>query len=609
MAAVANSSEPPPDRLVVGRYRLRRKLGQGSMGRVWEAYDEFLRRPVAVKEVLLPPGVPDAEADELRERTLREARAIAALSHPNVITLHDVARENGEPFVVTEYLAAQSLAELLRALGRLETGPAAAIGDAVAAGLAAAHQVGITHRDVKPGNVLVGVTPATNGQVKLTDFGIARNVSERTLTRTGIMLGSPAYMAPEVAAGRGVSPAADLWGLGATLFAVVEGHAPYDLDGSVLEIVNMVVHGDVPRPSSTGTLAEVVAGLMAKEPEDRISLAEVRARLRPLLPDPNAPLLSDADLAKIANPDQQPTRVTAKPTAPPLPSAGPPAASSSTPVPLAASPGPLPQQTAPPRAGLAAAAPSPAALPRLAPAPGPLPFGASGPRPAPRRRGRVVTALVVIVGTVVFMGAAGGGFALARVVGGKPVLPPSSTSAPSTPPPAKPSIPELETQTGDAATISGVQGGGYSVSVPHGWVHFVEERDTDGALSTRIYYVSADGRQTLTVERFHNYLPEHSFDSYVSSLSDDGKVTSAPQRTRTKGLTSDQPGEQLTYRTTTDGGDIAPGAHDVNRVTFANLLPLGADMWVVAVTVPVDQEDTGHDELFEHIATTFKVTG
>src|ERR1700754_3436378 len=202
----------PSERVVAGRYRLRRQLGSGSMGTVWEAYDEFLRRPVAVKEVLLPPGIPDAEADELRERTLREARAIAALSHPNVITLHDVARENGEPFVVTEYMPAHSLAELLRILGPLETAAAAAVGVAVAAGLAAAHEVGITHRDVKPGNVLVG----GNGQVKLTDFGIARNVSERTMTRTGIMLGSPAYIAPEVAAGGAVTPAADLWGLGAT---------------------------------------------------------------------------------------------------------------------------------------------------------------------------------------------------------------------------------------------------------------------------------------------------------------------------------------------------------------------------------------------------------
>ena len=133
-------------------------------------------------------------------------------------------------------------------LGPLPEAKVAAIADAVAAGLDAAHQVGITHRDVKPGNVLIGV----DGRVKLTDFGIARNVAERTLTSTGIMLGSPAYIAPEVAAGREVTPAADLWGLGATLFAVIEGRPPYDVHGAVLETLNQVVNGDVPRPSGDG---------------------------------------------------------------------------------------------------------------------------------------------------------------------------------------------------------------------------------------------------------------------------------------------------------------------------------------------------------------------
>jgi serine/threonine protein kinase len=566
----------PSERVIAGRYRLRRQLGQGSMGTVWEAYDEFLRRPVAVKEVLLPPGIPDAEADELRERTLREARAIAALSHPNVITLHDVARENGEPFVVTEYMPAHSLAELLRTLGPLEATAAAAIGDAVAAGLAAAHQVGITHRDVKPGNVLVGATPSTNGQVKLTDFGIARNVSERTMTRTGIMLGSPAYIAPEVAAGREVTPAADLWGLGATLYAVLEGHPPYDLDGSALEIVNLVVHGDVPRPESTGPLAEIVTALMAKEPADRISLAEVRNRLHPLRPPPSTPLLSEEDLAKLSDPDRTPTRLTPKPAAPPLP--------------------PAPSAPA-------------VEAPQLAPAPGPLPFDTTAGR-VRRHRGRVAGALLVVVAIVFFGAAAGGGFALARVVGGKPLLPPDS-SGPATTPAPETKAPELATQTGDAATVNGVQGGGYAVAVPQGWARFVEERAVgEDVRSTRIYYASADGRQLLTVERFYGYFPDHSVEDYVDSLSDDEHQTytkGAP--TPVRGLPGGQQAEQLTYRTKTKAENLAPGARDLNRVTFANLLPLGGDLWVVAVTVPVDQEDTGRSQLFDRIATTFEVTG
>ncbi len=561
----------PSERVVAGRYRLRRRLGQGAMGTVWEAYDEFLRRPVAVKEVLMPPGIPDAEADELRERTLREARAIAALSHPNVITLHDVARENAEPFVVTEYMPAHSLAELLRALGPLETPVAAAIGDAVAAGLAAAHQAGITHRDVKPGNVLVG----GNGQVKLTDFGIARNVSERTLTRTGIMLGSPAYIAPEVAAGREVTPAADLWGLGATLYAVLEGHAPYDLDGTALEIVNLVVHGEVPRPSATGPLADVVTALMVKEPAERISLAEVRNRLHPLLPPPSTPLLSEEDLARLADPDQVPTRLTPKPTAPPLP---------------------------PP--------PPPPEPPQLAPAPGPLPFDATARRAARRRRGRVASAVLVVVATVLFCAAAGGGFALARVVAGEPLLPPRQTTTERTAPPESTVI-ELEKQTGDAATLKGVQGGEFTVEVPRGWVRFVEERATDELSSTRVYFVSVDGTQMLTVERFHGYYPDRSIDDYVSSLENDEHQAYAPvERTRIAGIGPGEPAQQLVYRTTTDAKKLAPDARGaINRVTFANLLPRRDDLWVVAVTVPVDQEDTGRSQLFDRMAPTFEVTG
>src|SRR5882757_4117713 len=198
--------EPPSDdrsRVIAGRYRLEHVLGNGSMGTVWAAYDEFLQRKVAVKEVLLPPGIPAGEADALRERTLREARAIAVLSHPNVVTLHDIARQDGEPFVVMELVPSRSLAEVVRQQGPLNTQQTAAVADAVAAGLEAAHRAGITHRDVKPGNVLVG----DSGQIKLTDFGIARNVAENTMTSTGIMLGSPAYIAPEVASGQEVTPA------------------------------------------------------------------------------------------------------------------------------------------------------------------------------------------------------------------------------------------------------------------------------------------------------------------------------------------------------------------------------------------------------------------
>ncbi|OLF04587.1 hypothetical protein BLA60_39985 [Actinophytocola xinjiangensis] len=565
------------DRLVAGRYRLRRKLGQGSMGIVWEAYDEFLRRRVAVKEVLRPPGLPDQEADELRERTLREARAIAALSHPNVITLHDVAREGGEPFVVTEYVRAHSLAELLRALGPLETSKVAAIGDAIAAGLGAAHQVGITHRDVKPGNVLV----CDDGQVKLTDFGIARNVSEKTITRTGVMLGSPCYIAPEVAAGDAVTPAADLWGLGTTLFAAVEGEPPYNTGGGVLEIINEVVHGEIPRPThADGPLVEIIAALMVKEPGERITLAELRNRLHPLLPPPSTPLLSAQDLHRLdgSTGDEAPTKVTPPLVAPPTP--------------------PVPEPAAP----------------ALAPAPGPLPFSPQAVTPR-RHRGPAASVALTLVAVLLFAGAASGGFALARVAGGEPLLPPSRTSAPPTTPQPEPPPDELVEHRGDAATVVGAQGGSYLVKIPVDWIRFVEERRVGDLASTRVYFVSPDGTRTFTVERFADFYASDTIKDYLSDLGDlPNVVPNSIATAEVKNLVPNATEQalQLVYRTTDHASVLAPGdprARNQNRVTFANAYPVANDLWVVGVTVPVDQEDTGRRELFDRLIATFKVTG
>jgi eukaryotic-like serine/threonine-protein kinase len=553
----------PEQRLVSGRYRLRRLLGQGSMGTVWEAYDELLHRPVAVKEVRLPPGVPAEEADELRERTLREARAIAVVSHPNVITLHDVAREHGEPFVVMEYMPARSLAELLRDGGSLDVPKAALVGYAVAAGLGAAHQAGITHRDVKPGNVLV----AEDGRVKLTDFGIARNVSELTITRTGITLGSPAYIAPEVAAGREVTSAADLWGLGATLFAAVEGRAPYDPNGPVLETLSSVVNGEVPAPSP-GPLAEVISALMVKDPGARAGTDDVCRMLRPLLPPPGTPLY-EADSA------EAPTKAERVAVTPPA----------AVPVPAAE----------------AAGAAEPTGPPPLAADPGPLPFAAPAVV-ARRRRGRVLTVLVLVIALVLFLGAAGGGFALARMLGGKPVIPPRPTA---TQPGAAP-LGELVDTRGDASTLAGEQGGGFSVPVPQGWQKFVEQRvNTVLPNSTRMHFLSPDGTQQLTVERFPVFYPNHSISDYRRVLQSESPRFEELTRTTVAG-TGREPAVELTYRTTETARNTATVT---TRITFARLLPAGIDLWVVAVTVPIDQDDTGRTKLFDKIAPEFQVTG
>ncbi|WP_279538335.1 serine/threonine-protein kinase [Labedaea rhizosphaerae] len=563
---------PPakPNRLIAGRYRLRRVVGQGSMGTVWEAYDEYLHRLVAVKEVRLPEGMPAHEADELRERTLREARAIAVLSHPNVITLHDVAREQGEPFVVMEYMAARSLAELLRAGGALTTTQSALVGDAVAAGLEAAHKAGITHRDVKPGNVLV----AEDGRVKLTDFGIARNVSERTMTRTGIMLGSPAYISPEVASGGEVTPAADLWGLGATLFASTEGRAPYDPNGPVLETVSTVVHGEVPKPASAGPLADVITGLMVKDPTQRLSLAQVRRQLRPLLPEPGDQVF-DASLFELVEkaPDgaEAPTTVT--------PAVKPAAAESAS---------------------------------QLADDPGPLPFVAP---PARKRRSAapsVLLALVVaVVALALFVGGALGGFALTRAVAQRPLTPPPTSSSTQPTSTVAPAPREFAQQRADAATIKGMNGGAFSISVPEDWVKFVEQRGA-GKLpaSTRVHFLSPDGTQEATVERFVGFYPSASMDTYVSLLGSERSVLPATEvdqvlEIAVRGASGGrEPTKELRYRTV---DRIGPGTDGANRSTTSRLIAHGDDLWVVSLTVPIQQEDNGRTDLFPKIVPTFKI--
>jgi eukaryotic-like serine/threonine-protein kinase len=281
---------PGPDdgqqRRIGGRYLLSTLLGSGAMGTVWSGYDEVLQRRVAVKELKVPPGVPAHEARDMRERIMREARALGGLSHPNIITVFDVVVVDGAPVVVLEMVPSRDLATMIADHGALSLSQAAVIGFTTAGALRAAHRSGITHRDVKPGNVLV----ADDGRVKLTDFGIARNVADAPMTSAGLVLGSPAYIAPEVAAGQPVTTAADLWGLGATLFAAIEGRPPYDVQGDPVRTITEVVDGEVPQPRITGPVAEVIAALMVKDPDRRMRLEEVRHRLRPLILDPDDPV-------------------------------------------------------------------------------------------------------------------------------------------------------------------------------------------------------------------------------------------------------------------------------------------------------------------------------
>ncbi|WP_205843734.1 serine/threonine-protein kinase [Nakamurella deserti] len=272
---------PAAGRMVADRYRLDRVLGKGSMGTVWAAYDEVLQRRVAIKEIYIPQGTTGTEAAMLVERTLREARAIAALSHPNVITLYDILTLPGGPVIVMEVLASRSLGEVIKEAGPLTVGQAATVGLAVAAGLDAAHHAGITHRDVKPGNVLIGA----DGRIKLTDFGIARSAAENPMTATGLLLGSPAYIAPEVASGVTAGPPADAWGLGALLFVCMEGRPPFDKGAPVATLMS-VVNDPVPPAVHAAALRPVVEGLLDKDPARRWTLRRTMSALRPLADDP-----------------------------------------------------------------------------------------------------------------------------------------------------------------------------------------------------------------------------------------------------------------------------------------------------------------------------------
>ncbi|WP_281245704.1 serine/threonine-protein kinase [Amycolatopsis marina] len=563
--------------MVAGRYRLHAVLGSGSMGTVWSAYDEFLHRPVAVKEVRLPPGLPPSQAAELRERTLREARAIAVLSHPNVIILHDVARENDDPFVVMELVPGRSLAGLLRAHGPLSVAQAAAVGDAVAAALEAAHAAGITHRDVKPGNVLV----AKDGRIKLNDFGIARNVSEATMTRTGMMLGSPAYIAPEVASGGAVTPGADLWGLGATLFSAVEGRPPYDADGDPLETVGRVVHGSVP-PPAPGPLAPVIQALMAKEPGARMPLREVRRRLYPLLARPRHTLFAPelfVEAGVSPAPDRADTTTT-QVIAPVRP--------------LSAPPKPSREERAEP-------------APELASDPGPLPFGLPASTAAPEAgtpgRGASRGVVLLVLAVLLFLAAGVGGFALTRAVGAQPLTPPERPAPESA---VAPPMRELVTRQGDASSVRGTNDGMFSVDVPEDWTTSVTQQPGNALpQSTLVQFVSPDGRQALDVQRFDGPLDPQEYGATLrAQWPPSDFVPGETEKLPEKG------GLLLTYRTVETPAPDSPAqgtVRSLNRSTFAQVFPSGNNLWVVAITVPTDQESTGRTELFDRIAPTFHV--
>ncbi len=257
-------------RLIGSRYRLKVKVGQGAMGVVWQAYDENLHRVVAAKELLVLDGLDDSKIERAKHRAMREARLAARLEHPNAIRVYDAVEHDGQPWLIMEYLPSRSLAAVIAEQGTLPPREVARIGCYTAAALAAAHRSGIQHRDVKPGNVLIG-----DQEVKITDFGVSRGTGDDgTATATGTV-GTPAFFSPEIARGEEAGFPSDVFSLGATLYNAVEGSPPFGAADNHIAMLHRVASGSIMPPANAGPLlSPVLFRLLATDPERRPTMEE-----------------------------------------------------------------------------------------------------------------------------------------------------------------------------------------------------------------------------------------------------------------------------------------------------------------------------------------------
>ncbi|MEU1824589.1 serine/threonine-protein kinase [Streptomyces abikoensis] len=311
-----HGAAPEAGRLVAGRYRLAERIGRGGMGTVWRAEDELLARQVAVKRLHVNPGLEEDELATLYERTRREARSAARIAHPNVVVVHDVVEDGGLPCIVMEYVPSTTLGDVLKR-GPIGPEEAARIGRGMTAALRAAHAAGVLHRDVKPGNVLLG----HDGRVVLTDFGIAQSTGTSTLTKTGEMVGSIDYIAPERVKGGKPGPASDLWALGATLYQALEGRPPFRRDTAV-ETAYAIAMDPLAPPRQAGPLTKLIETLLAKDPALRPPAELVEQILRePAAEAATAAHRTPHGLATPPAPRPAPPAVTPTPTPVPAPDA------------------------------------------------------------------------------------------------------------------------------------------------------------------------------------------------------------------------------------------------------------------------------------------------
>jgi serine/threonine protein kinase len=465
-----------PGRLVAGRYRLLSQIGGGGMGTVWVARDELLGRQVAVKQVLPPAGADPHEAEQQRQRALREGRIAARLSHPHAISVYDVAVEADEPWLVMEYLPSRSLAAVLAEDGLLRVDQVAQIGAQVADALAATHAAGIVHRDVKPANVLIGEGARVEGLVKITDFGISHASGDVTLTQTGQITGTPAFLAPEVAQGEEPTPLSDVFSLGATLYTCLEGRPPFGLSGNSLQQLHRVANGRIDPPRRSGALTRPLLRMLDATPAARPAMTQVRDELASLLAqdgDTTTVLMARTDLRSSA-PGRQRTATLPAPAAVDPPPPAEPAADA----PAAAPPTPSPTTPAP-----AAPAPSPPEPDRATPdshtPPPPPPVAAAPPSRTDGRRRRVpglwvavgaLVAAALVLGVVWLANSGGDGGS--STAGGT-----STSAAPSSPSSSSPSSSAAPSPETTEATTSAEQTSAASSGTPAGPAEAKDVRD------------------------------------------------------------------------------------------------------------------------------------
>ncbi len=383
-----------PDDLIADRYRLVRLVGSGGMGAVWEALDERLGRPVALKLLHKQFGLAPADAELNNQRAMREARITARVHHRHAVPVFDVVEHEGRPCLVMQFLPSIALSTLLKETGTLEPAEAAKVGAQISSALAAAHAVGVVHRDVKPGNILVG----DDDNVMISDFGISHAFGDATLTATGLVHGTPAFLAPEVARGAATTFASDVFSLGATLYAAVEGRPPFGTDPNTMALLHRVASGQFASPERAGPLTDLIVAMLATDPQARPTMKDVADAITEVvhsgsavaLPPTDQPTVTAATRplpsgpAPVPTPAEQPTAVFGRDDVTPRR----PVSAAAAPLPLAAA-GPngstgLTGTTGP------SGPPTPAA---------PVPAVTSGPPVArgPRRRAALLVALVVVL--------------------------------------------------------------------------------------------------------------------------------------------------------------------------------------------------------------------